>query len=439
MEARFIYIALIGTILSACSQNKPKTDPTKKDVVQTPEKQEVTLPAPFETKSVQSYCKVIGWPNGKTPVAPAGFSVSLFADSLKNPRNIYIAPNGDILVSEANTELKGIKKLGAKIIGAAGSQYLGKSANQITLLRDANGDGVPEVKTTFLDKLNQPYGMLIIGNSFYVANTDGLWKYDYKSGQTKIEGPGKMILSLPAGGYNNHWTRNLHSNANGAKIYISVGSGTNVADHGMEVEKRRADILEINPDGSGERIYASGLRNPAGIDLQPGTGVLYAVVNERDELGDELVPDYLTSVNDGGFYGWPWAYFGQHEDPRLKVKRPDMVKKTITPDFALGAHTASLGIAFYDGKKFPAKYNGGTFIGQHGSWNRSLLSGYKVTFLPFVNNKPGAKMEDFLTGFIANDAKKEVYGRPVGVTVAKDGSLLVADDAGNKIWRVAAK
>jgi glucose/arabinose dehydrogenase len=439
MRFKIIHIALIATIVSACSQKKPKADPTKKDNVQTPGMQEVTLPAPFETKSVQSYCKVIGWPKGKTPVAPAGFSVSLFADSLKNPRNIYIAPNGDILVSEANTEMKGIKKLGAKIIGAAGSQNLGKSANQITLLRDANGDGVPDMKTTFLDKLNQPYGMLIIGNWFYVANTDGLWQYSYKTGQTQIEGPGKMILSLPAGGYNNHWTRNLHANSNGNKIYISVGSGSNVAEHGMENEKRRADILEINPDGSGERIYASGLRNPAGIDLQPGTGVLYTVVNERDELGDELVPDYLTSVKEGGFYGWPWAYFGKHEDPRLEVKRPDMVKKTITPDFALGAHTASLGIAFYDGKKFPTKYNGGTFIGQHGSWNRSALSGYKVTFLPFVNNKPGTQMEDFLTGFIADNTKKEVYGRPVGVTVAKDGSLLVADDAGNKIWRVAAK
>lgn len=439
MKNKLIPVIFVCAAFAACSQNKPKPDAGKRDEIQTPDSQQVNLPAPFETKSVQNYCKVIGWPAGKTPVAPAGFGVTLFADSLKNPRNIYIAPNGDILVSEANTELKGIKKLGAKIIGAAGSQNLGKSANQITLLRDANGDGIPETKTVFLDKLNQPYGMLIIGNSFYVANTDGLWKYDYKTGQTQITGTGKMILSLPAGGYNNHWTRNLRANADGTKIYISVGSGTNVADHGMEVEKRRADILEINPDGSGERIYAGGLRNPAGIDLQPGTGVLYAVVNERDELGDELVPDYLTSVKEGGFYGWPWAYFGQHEDPRLKVKRPDMVKKTITPDFALGAHTASLGIAFYDGKKFPAKYNGGTFIGQHGSWNRSVLSGYKVTFLPFINNKPAAKMEDFLTGFIADSAKQEVYGRPVGVSVAKDGSLLVADDTGNKIWRVAAK
>lgn len=425
--------------LSACSQDKKKADYSKRDVASTDVNQDVTLPAPFETKSVRNYCKVIGWPKGKTPVAPAGFNVSLFADSLANPRNIYIAPNGDILVSEANTEMKGVKKIGAKIIGAAGSQNLGKSANRITLLRDVNGDGVPETKTIFLSNLNQPYGMLILGNSFYVANTDGLWKYDYKAGQTKINGPGKMIVALPAGGYNNHWTRNLRANSAGTKIYIAVGSGTNVADHGMDVEKRRANVLEVNPDGTGERVYASGLRNPAGIDVQPGTGMLYAVVNERDELGDDLVPDYLTSVKEGGFYGWPWAYFGQHVDPRLKVKRPDMVKKTITPDFALGSHTASLGIAFYNGKKFPAKYNGGTFIGQHGSWNRSKLVGYKVTFLPFTNNKPRNQMEDFLTGFVADSVKQEVYGRPVGVTVAKDGALLVADDSGNKIWRVVAK
>jgi glucose/arabinose dehydrogenase len=434
----FLYCIPALILLTAECQQK-KADQSKADSVSTDVKQQVDLPAPFETKSVRNYCKVIGWPKGKTPVAPAGFAVSLFADSLNNPRNIYIAPNGDILVAEANTEMKGVKKIGAKIIGAAASQNLGKSANRITILRDADSNGVPEKKETFLANLNQPFGMLILGNAFYVANTDGLWKYNYKAGQTKIEGAGKMILALPAGGYNNHWTRNLRANAAGTKIYISVGSGTNVADHGMENEVRRADILEINPDGTGERVYASGLRNPAGIDFQPGTGVLYAAVNERDELGDELVPDYLTSVKEGGFYGWPWAYFGQHEDPRLKVKRPDMVKKTITPDFALGAHTASLGLAFYNGKKFPQKYNGGAFIGQHGSWNRSVLSGYKVTFLPFAANKPATKMEDFLTGFIADSAKKEVYGRPVGIAVARDGSLLVADDASNKIWRVMAK
>ncbi|TFF37975.1 PQQ-dependent sugar dehydrogenase [Mucilaginibacter psychrotolerans] len=438
MKIKLIPTLLLAVALSACSQNK-KADLSKQDTLQTPDSQTVALPAPFQTKSARNYCKVIGWPKGKTPIAPTGFSVSLFADSLANPRNIYLAPNGDILVSEANTELKGIKKLGAKIIGAAGSQNLNKSANRITLLRDANGDGIPETKTVFLDKLNQPYGMLIMGNSFYVANTDGLWQYPYKAGQTKITDPGKMILSLPAGGYNNHWTRNLLANAAGDKIFVSVGSGTNIAEHGMENERRRANILLINPDGSGETIYGAGLRNPVGMALQPGTGTLYTVVNERDELGDELVPDYLSSVKQGGFYGWPWAYFGQHEDPRPEVKRPDMVKKTLTPDFALGAHTASLGLTFYNGDKFPAKYKGGAFIGQHGSWNRAKLSGYKVTFVPFANNKPGAKMEDFLTGFIADSVKQEVYGRPVAVMAARDGSLLVADDSGNKIWRVAVK
>jgi glucose/arabinose dehydrogenase len=430
-------IAAITLLTISCKQKK--VDATKADDISTAVNQEVKLPAPYQTKAVSNYCKVIGWPAGKMPIAPNGFKVNLFADTLKNPRNIYIAPNGDILVSEANTEVKGIKKIGAKIIGVAASQNLGKSANRITILRDTNGDGIPDMRGVILSNLNHPYGMLILGNAFYVANTDGLWKYDYKAGQTKITTPGKMILSLPAGGYNNHWTRNLRANAAGTKIYVAVGSGTNVAEHGMENEKRRADILEINPDGSGERIYASGLRNPAGIDFQPGTGVLYAAVNERDNLGDDLVPDYFTSVKPGGFYGWPWAYFGQHEDPRLEVKRPDMVKNTITPDLSLGPHTASLGLIFYNGKKFPAKYANGAFIGQHGSWNRSVLSGYKVGFVPFVNNKPAPQMEDFLTGFIANAEKKEVYGRPVGVAVAKDGSLLVADDTSNRIWRVSAK
>ncbi|MFD0763606.1 PQQ-dependent sugar dehydrogenase [Mucilaginibacter lutimaris] len=437
MKTYIAYITGIALLAASCKQKK--VDASKAAEVNTPAQQEVNLPAPYKTKAVRNYCKVIPWPAGKMPVAPAGFAVSLFADSLRNPRNIYVAPNGDIFVSEANTEMKGVKKIGAKVIGAAASQNLGKSANQVTILRDTNGDGLPDTRNVFLKNLNQPYGMLVLGNSFYVANTDGLWKYDYKPGQTQITTMGKMILSLPAGGYNNHWTRNIKANAAGTKIYVAVGSGTNVAEHGLEVEKRRADILEINPDGSGERIYAAGLRNPAGIDLQPGTGVLYAAVNERDNLGDDLVPDYFTSVKEGGFYGWPWAYFGKHEDPRLEVKRPDMVAKTITPDVSLGPHTASLGLVFYTGKKFPAKYDNGAFIGQHGSWNRAVLSGYKVGFVPFTNGKPAPKMEDFLTGFIADLNKKEVYGRPVGVAVAKDGSLLVADDVSNRIWRVSAK
>ena len=438
MKINVIYMLAASLFVMACKQKKP-SNYNNADTVLSQSEQQVKLDAPYATKAVKNYCEVIGWPKGKTPVAPEGFTVSLYADSLANPRNIYVAPNGDVFVSEANTEVTGIKKIGADIIGVSKSQNMGKSANKILLFKDTNGDGRPDSKIIFLAQLHQPFGILTLGNWFYVANTDGLWRYPYKAGDTAVSGKGVKILDLPAGGYNNHWTRNLRANKAGTKIYISVGSGSNVAEHGMGNEKRRADILEINPDGSGERVYASGLRNPAGIDFMPGTDVLYAAVNERDNLGDNLVPDYLTSVKDGGFYGWPWAYFGQHEDPVRKGESPDMVKKTIVPDFALGAHTASLGLVFHNGKTFPQHYMNGAFIGQHGSWNSSKLVGYKVTFVPFENGKPTGKMEDFLTGFIADTAKGKVYGRPVGVAVAKDGSLLVADDSSNKIWQVKAK
>ncbi|MDN3551666.1 PQQ-dependent sugar dehydrogenase [Mucilaginibacter aquaedulcis] len=437
MKINKLHILIIGLAVSACQHKKP-TNYNTADTVENKSQQEVKLDAPYATKAVKNFCEVIGWPKDKTPTAPTGFTVSLYADSLANPRNIYVAPNGDVFVAEANTEVTGLKKIGADIIGVSKSQNMGKSANKILLFKDTNGDGKPDTKIIFLAQLNQPFGILTLGNWFYVANTDGLWRYPYKLGDTTVSGKGVKILSLPAGGYNNHWTRNLRANKAGTKIYVSVGSGTNVAEQGMAVEKRRADILEINPDGSGERVYASGLRNPAGIDFQPGTEVLYAAVNERDNLGDNLVPDYLTSVKDGGFYGWPWAYFGQHEDPDHKAENLEMVKKSIVPDFALGAHTASLGLVFYNGDNFPAHYKNGAFIGQHGSWNSSKLVGYKVTFVPFANGKPTGKMEDFLTGFIADSAKGKVYGRPVGVAVAKDGSLLVADDSANKIWRVQA-
>ena len=432
-----IYIILAAMAFSGCTRNHVNWNDAA--IITDSSKQVVNLPPPYASKSVRNYCKVIGWQAGETPIAPVGFKVSLFAGGLDNPRNIYVAKNGDVFVSEANTEIKGIEKIGAEIIGATKSEDLDKSANNVILFRDTNGDGIPDTKTVFLSGLNQPFGMLIIGNWFYVANTDGVWRYPYKVGQYKITTKGQLIMDLPAGGYNNHWTRNLRTNADSSKIYVSVGSGTNDAEHGLDNEKRRADILEINPDGSGERVYASGLRNPAGIDFQPDTHVLYAAVNERDTFGDELVPDYFTSVKDGGFYGWPYAYFGQHEDPKHKGQRFDLVKKSITPDFALGSHTASLGLAFYNGKSFPQHYWGGAFIGQHGSWNSSKLVGYKVTFIPFTNGKPGSKMEDFLTGFIVNLDKKEVHGRPVGIAVIKDGSILVADDSGNSIWRVKAQ
>jgi glucose/arabinose dehydrogenase len=374
------------------------------------------LPPPFATKSVTNRPEEAGWPAGKTPVAPAGFVVMKFADGLKNPRWTYIGPNGDVFVAESATK---------------------KSADRITILRDVNKDGVPELREIFLEKLKQPLGMLILKGHFYVANTDGLYRYPYKEGDTRITGEGEKILELPAGGYNNHWTRNLLANADGSKIYISVGSASNVAEHGMDTEIRRANILEINPDGSGERIYASGLRNPVGMDWAPGTKTLWTAVNERDELGDDLVPDYITSVKEGGFYGWPYSYFGQNKDPRMKGEGAELVEKAIVPDVPVGSHTASLGLAFYNQTKFPAKYHNGVFIGQHGSWNRSKLSGYKVTFVPFKDGRPSSKMEDFLTGFV--DSEKKVFGRPVGVTVMKDGSLLVVDDSGNTIWRVVAK
>jgi len=380
--------------------------------------EKVDLPEPYATPSTSKNSKVIGWPEGKAPTAPAGFTVTRYAEKLNNPRWLYIGPNGDVFVAQARTNRSG-------------------SGNSIVLLRDTDKDGTPETKETFLKGLNQPFGMLILGDWFYVGNTDGLYRFPYKVGQTQITDSGTKILDLPAGGYNNHWTRNLITNREGTKIYVSVGSGSNVAEHGLENEIRRANILEINPDGTGERVYASGLRNPIGMDWQPGTNILWTAVNERDNLGDDLVPDYFTSVKDGGFYGWPFSYYGKNPDPRLKGQRPDLVEKTIVPDVSMGPHTASLGAVFYTQTAFPKKYQGGAFIGQHGSWNRSVFSGYKVVFVPFVNGKHGVK-EDFLTGFIADESKNEVYGRPVCTIVAPDGSLLVTDDAAGIIWKVTA-
>lgn len=386
------------------------------------------IPAP--AKSEMKFSKVVGWEEGQTPVAPAGLKVTKFADSLSNPRWIYVAPNGDIFVSEANATKAFVQKAKDVVSGKAKSGNTESSADRITLFREGK-------RYTFLTGLHQPFGMLILKDKFYVGNTDGLMVFPYKEGSTRITDSGKVILPLPAGGYNNHWTRNVIASKDGSKLYVSVGSGSNVAEHGMENEVRRANILQINPDGSGEKVYASGLRNPVGMAWAPGTNTLWAAVNERDELGDKLVPDYLTSVKEGGFYGWPYSYFGQHEDPRLKGQHPELVQKAIVPDFPLGPHTASLGLVFNTGDSLGAKYNGGAFIGQHGSWNSSVLTGYKVIYVPFKEGKPSGPIEDFLTGFIKSS--DEVHGRPVGVAVAKDGSLLVADDASNTIWKVSSK
>ncbi|MEZ0006954.1 glucose/arabinose dehydrogenase [Flavobacterium sp. 28YEA47A] len=419
MKTRILHLlpCLAFSFLSCNGQEKKQPVKNSTTVVKTAIG-DLELPAPYATESARKISRMKEWPEGITPKAPEGFVVSKFADGLKNPRWTYIAPNNDIFVVESNTF---------------------KSANQITIFRDKDNDGVFETREIFKDGLNMPFGMLILGNYFYIANTDGLFRFPYSAGDLKLRGNGTKILELPAGGYNNHWTRNLLANADGSKIYVSVGSASNNAEHGMEVEKRRANILEINPDGTEEQIYASGLRNPVGMDWNPVNNELWTAVNERDDLGDELVPDYITSVKRGGFYGWPYSYYGQIEDPRMKGQGKELIAKAIIPDVSVGAHTASLGFAFYNKDAFPAKYKNGAFVGQHGSWNRSKLSGYKVLFVPFKNGKPSGKPEDFLTGFIANEEKAEVYGRPVAVTVMKDGSLLVNDDSGNTIWKVAAK
>jgi len=407
-------------VLTACNgQSKAEKETISKQpsVVVKTAIGDLTLPAPYATESKTKNSKVLGWPEGKTPKAPEGFTVTKFADGFDNPRWSYIGPNNDIFVVESGTRT---------------------SKNQIIVLRDTDKDGKFETREVFLKGLNRPFGMLILKDFFYVANTDGLYRYPYKNAPLKLETQGVKIVDLPAGGYNNHWTRNIISNPEETKIYIAVGSGSNVGENGMDKEVRRAAILEINPDGTGEKIYADGLRNPMGMDWNPVNKELWTAVNERDELGDDLVPDYITSVKLNGFYGWPYSYYGNNPDPRLKGERKDLVAKAIVPDVPVGSHTASLGLAFYTKDAFPAKYRNGAFVGQHGSWNRSIISGYKVFFVPFANGKPSGKPEDFLTGFVANADTAEVYGRPVAVTVMKDGSLLVNDDSGNTIWKVTA-
>ncbi|HEX8278735.1 MAG TPA: sorbosone dehydrogenase family protein [Segetibacter sp.] len=435
----FVPVIILSLLVIACRNEPSKKEQNagREDTVSTLAGQPVELPAPYATKSSTKFSDVIGWPEGKTPLAPEGFTVTKFADDLNNPRWFYIAPNGDILVAEASTDEGAIKKVKGAISGKNKSQNVGNSGNKVVLFRDKDGDGKFELRTTFIENLNKPFGMLIIGNNFYVANTDGLLQFPYRQGATKINGTGKKILQLPAGGYNNHWTRNLIANKDNSKIYISVGSGSNNGENGMENEVRRANILEINPDGSGERIFASGLRNPVGMGWAPGTNTLWTAVNERDELGDNLVPDYITSVKEGGFYGWPYSYFGQHEDPRMKDKqKPELVKKAIVPDVALGAHTASLGLAFDEKGIFPGKFKNAAFIGQHGSWNRSEFAGYKILYVPFSNGKPSGPPQDFLTGFLTGEENK-VHGRPVGIAFTQNGAMLVADDASNTIWRVS--
>ncbi len=378
------------------------------------------------------------WKLDEAPTAAQGLAVSRFACDLDHPRWVYVLPNGDVLVAETNAperpdDSKGIKAFfESKAMKKAGAKT--PSANRITLLRDANSDGTPELKTKFIEGLYSPFGMALVGNDFYVANADAVVRFNYQQGATEIKEQGTKLADLPGGPINHHWTKNLIASPRGDKLYASVGSNSNVAENGIEAEEKRAAIWEIDRASGATRVFASGLRNPVGMDWQPQTGVLWTVVNERDELGNNLVPDYLTSVKDGGFYGWPYSYFGKNVDDRVETKRPDLVAKAIVPDYGLGSHTASLGLVFYKGELLPEKYRNGAFIGQHGSWNRDPRSGYKVIFVSFANGRPIGLPEDVLTGFLSNQG--EARGRPVGVAVSRDGALLVADDVGNCVWRV---
>ncbi len=378
----------------------------------------------------------VGWPEGVKPVAPAGFTVTRFA-TVDHPRWLLVLPNGDVLAAQSATEAKpakGIQGFVANLLqkkaGAAKP-----SPNKITLLRDADGDGVAEVQTVFAQNLKRPFGMTLVGDQLYVANEDAIVRLPYAEGQTQAGGAAVKVFDLPGGPINHHWTKNVVASPDGTKLYATVGSNSNIGDNGMEAETGRAAVWEFPVAGGAGRVYASGLRNPNGLDFEPVTGAIWTAVNERDMLGDDLVPDYMTSLKDGGFYGWPYSYYGQNVDARVKPPRPDLVAKAIKPDYALGPHTASLGLTFYRGDAFPAHYKGGVFIGQHGSWNRKPVNGYRVVFIPFANGKPSGPPEAFLTGFL--NAKDEAQGRPVGVIVDKRGALLVADDSGDAIWRVA--
>jgi glucose/arabinose dehydrogenase len=377
-----------------------------------------------------------GWSGAAKPAATPGTAVAAFARGLAHPRWLYVLPNGDVLVAGTNAppkpeDGKGIRGwLMKRVMKQAGAGV--PSANRITLLRDADNDGVAEIRSVFLDGLNSPFGMALVGNDFYVANSDAVMRFTYAGGATRISGPVTKVVDLPAGQINHHWTKNLIASADGSRLYATVGSNSNVAENGMEHEVGRAAIWEIDPQSSRHRIFASGLRNPTGLAWMPRGGALWTVVNERDELGHDLVPDYMTSVRDGGFYGWPYSYFGQHVDKRVQPPRADLVAQAIVPDYALGPHAGSLGLACAESSALPFK--SGCFVGQHGSWNRKPRSGYKVIFVPFSAGKPTGPALDVLDGFVSPEG--DAWGRPVGVAIGKGGALLVADDVGNVIWRV---
>jgi glucose/arabinose dehydrogenase len=399
------------------------------------------LPEPNKTLiPTVNIAPAIGWPEGGKPTAAAGTQVAAFAEDLDHPRWLYVLPNGDVLVAETNAPPKPDDSSGVrgwvmkKVMGKAGAGV--PSPNRITLLRDADHDGVAETRTVFLQNLNSPFGMTLVGNDLYVADTDRLLRFHYEPGATEIKSQPIKVTDLPGGTLNHHWTKNVIASKDGSKLYVTVGSNSNVGENGLDKEEGRAAIWEVDRATGNHRIFASGIRNPNGLAWEPTSGALWTAVNERDEIGSDLVPDYITSVKDGGFYGWPFSYYGQHVDVRVSPQNLDLVAKAIAPDYAVGPHTASLGLSFAEGNTLPAQFKEGAFIGQHGSWNRKPHSGYKVIFVPFTGGKPSGKPVDVLTGFLDKD--ENALGRPVGVVIDQQGGLLVADDVGNKVWRVTS-
>jgi glucose/arabinose dehydrogenase len=397
------------------------------------------LPEPNKTLiPTVNVATAVGWPENGRPSPAAGLVVHAFARGLDHPRWLYVLPNGDVLVAETNAPPKPGKKKSIKswftdkAMERAGAGV--PSANRISLLRDSDRDGVADVQTPFLENLNSPFGMALVGDQLYVANTDAVVRFPYRAGQTRINVQGEKVMDLPGGPINHHWTKNLIASPDGRKLYVTSGSNSNVGENGLENEAGRAAIWEHDLATGQSRIFASGLRNPNGLDWEPHSGALWTAVNERDEIGSDLVPDYVTSVQDGGFYGWPYSYYGQNVDTRVKPARPDLVAKALVPDYALGAHTASLGISFAEGSALP-RFSEGLFVAQHGSWNRKPHSGYKVIFIPFADGKPNGQPIDVLTGFL--NEKQEAMGRPVDVLLDSQGALLVTDDVGNTVWRVS--
>jgi glucose/arabinose dehydrogenase len=381
--------------------------------------------------------KVVGW-NGATPTVPAGWKVQAFATGLANPRSLYVLPNGDVLVVETGGPEGPVNRPKEIVMNWVEKRAHSrtKPGQRILLFRDTNGDGIPDQQSVFIDHLNSPFGVVLVGNDLYVANTDAVIRYPYATGQTQITDPGVKLCDLPGGPIDHHWTKSLTASPDGSKLYAGVGSNSNITENGIAVEIGRAAIWQIDRATGAHREYATGLRNPNGLQFEPTTHALWAVINERDELGPDLVPDYLTSVRDGAFYGWPYSYYGQHVDPRVQPQRPDLVAKAIAPDYALSSHVAPLGMVFSSGTNLPAHYRSGAFVGEHGSWDRVVLNGYKVVYIPFVDGRPSGPPEDVVTGFLVDGDKAR--GRPVGLAMDGKGALLIADDTGNSVWRVSA-